>query len=159
MSACIIHYVIIILLLQLWRSFYTIVMMVLAFASLFAQTHSQFLSSHWYVRRLVLYSAFLFAGIVPVVHWIVHNGGLSDPLVQVSVMINVYSCTDFVFFFSSFLCPRFLWCTSLLLLEVSFMSVSFLRKCFQVITETSAINFALCVCQMAMCLCEILAVP
>ena len=72
------------ILLQLWRSFYTIVMMVLALASLFAQTHSQFLSSHWYVRRLVLYSAFLFAGIVPVLHWVVHNGGFSDPLVKVS---------------------------------------------------------------------------
>lgn len=69
---------------QLWRSFYTVVMMVLAFASLFAQAHSQFLSDHWYMRRLVLYSAFVFAGVVPVLHWVLHNGGFSDPLVQVS---------------------------------------------------------------------------
>ena len=69
---------------QLWRSFYMIVMMVLAFASLFAQAHSQFLSDHWYMRRLVLYSAFVFAGVVPVMHWVIHNGGFSDPLVQVS---------------------------------------------------------------------------
>ena len=75
--------------LQLWRTFYTVVMMVLAFASLFAQAHSQFLSSHWYMRRLVLYSAFFFAGIVPVIHWVLHNGGFSDPQVQVSVCVLV----------------------------------------------------------------------
>ena len=73
---------------QLWRSFYTVVMMVLAFASLFAQAHSQFLSDHWYMRRLVLYSAFVFAGVVPVMHWVLHNGGFSDPLVQVGSNIN-----------------------------------------------------------------------
>ena len=73
---------------QLWRSFYMVVMMVLAFASLFAQAHSQFLSDHWYMRRLVLYSAFVFAGVVPVMHWVIHNGGFSDPLVQVGNNIN-----------------------------------------------------------------------
>ena len=70
---------------QKWRSIYSIVMMVLAFASLFAQAHSQFLSDHWYMRRLVLYSAFVFAGVVPVMHWVIHNGGFSDPLVQVRI--------------------------------------------------------------------------
>ena len=62
-------------------------MMVLAFASLFAQAHSQFLSDHWYMRRLVLYSAFVFAGVVPVMHWVIHNGGFSDPLVEVSCVL------------------------------------------------------------------------
>ena len=96
--------------LQLWRSFYTIVMMVLAFASLFAQTHSQFLSNHWYMRRLVLYSAFFFAGIVPVVHWVVNNGGFSDPLVKVSNMMSAVQHHDLtkVSYYSSSSCPRFL---------------------------------------------------
>jgi len=62
-----------------------IAMSVLSLGSLFAQVHPNFLSNHWYMRRLFLYSALVFAGIVPVMHWFVDKGGLSDPLVQVGM--------------------------------------------------------------------------
>ena len=56
----------------------------LVFVSLFAQAHRDFLSNHWYFRRVVLYSAFIFASVVPVMHWIVLSGGFQDPFVRVS---------------------------------------------------------------------------
>ena len=56
----------------------------LVFVSLFAQAHRDFLSSHWYFRRVVLYSAFIFASVVPVMHWILLSGGFADPFVRVS---------------------------------------------------------------------------
>ena len=71
-------------LLQFWQTAYTLAMSVLSLASLFAQVHPKFLSNHWYMRRLFLYAALMFAGIVPVLHWVVDNGGFSDPLVQVT---------------------------------------------------------------------------
>ena len=69
--------------LQFWQTAYMLAMSVLSLASLFAQVHPKFLSNHWYMRRLFLYAALVFAGIVPVLHWVVDNGGFSDPLVQV----------------------------------------------------------------------------
>ena len=71
--------------LQFWQTAYMIAMSVLSLGSLFAQVHPNFLSNHWYMRRLFLYSALVFAGIVPVMHWFVDKGGLSDPLVQVGM--------------------------------------------------------------------------
>ena len=67
-------------------------MFLLAFASMFAQLHPQFLSAHWYLRRIFLYSGIVFAGIVPVLHWIVTNGGPLAPIVQVNIseVNNVY---------------------------------------------------------------------
>ena len=61
-----------------------ILMFLLAFASMFAQLHPQFLSAHWYFRRIFLYAANVFAGVVPVMHWVVTNGGLLAPIVQVN---------------------------------------------------------------------------
>ena len=69
--------------LQFWQTAYMLAMSVLSLASLFAQVHPKFLSNHWYMRRLFLYAALVFAGIVPVLHWVLDNGGFSDPLVQV----------------------------------------------------------------------------
>ena len=71
-------------LLQFWQTAYMLAMSVLSLASLFAQVHPKFLSNHWYMRRLFLYAALVFAGIVPVLHWVVDNGGFPDPLVQVA---------------------------------------------------------------------------
>ncbi len=58
-------------------------MFVLLGACLLAQAHSEFLSNDWYRRRLMLYSAFVFAGVVPVMHWVLQNGGFGEPFVQV----------------------------------------------------------------------------
>ena len=58
-------------------------MFVLVFTCLVAQAHTDFLSNQWYFRRLMLYSAFIFAGVVPVMHWVLQNGGFADPFVQV----------------------------------------------------------------------------
>ena len=76
--------------LQFWQTAYMLAMSVLSLASLFAQVHPKFLSNHWYMRRLFLYAALMFAGIVPVLHWVVGNGGFSDPLVQVTKYLLVY---------------------------------------------------------------------
>lgn len=75
--------------LQFWQTAYMLAMSVLSLASLFAQVHPKFLSNHWYMRRLFLYAALMFAGIVPVLHWVVGNGGFSDPLVQVTKYLLV----------------------------------------------------------------------
>lgn len=72
---------------QSWQSAYMFAMAMLVFVSLFAQAHTDFLSSHWYFRRIVLYSAFIFASVVPVAHWILLSGGFQDPFVQVRAHI------------------------------------------------------------------------
>ena len=55
---------------QFWQADYMLAMSVLFLASLFAQVHPN--------HRLFLYAAQMFAGIVPVLHWVVDNGGFSD---------------------------------------------------------------------------------
>ena len=41
------------------------------------------------IRRLFLYSILIFAGMIPVTHWAVTNGGLTSPLVMVSISLLV----------------------------------------------------------------------
>lgn len=62
---------------------------VLVFISFFAQTHPDFLSNHWYFRRIALYSAIIFASFVPVAHWVVLSGGFQDTFVRVSEWLLV----------------------------------------------------------------------
>ena len=68
-----------------WQIIYMILMFMLAFASMFAQLHPQFLSAHWYLRRIFIYAAIVFAGVVPVMHWVVTNGGPTAPIVKVII--------------------------------------------------------------------------
>ena len=79
-------------------------MSVLSLASLFAQVHPKFLSNHWYMRRLFLYAVLLFAGIVPVLHWVVDNGGFSDPLVKVRKEITMWGCPCLILFLGVLSC-------------------------------------------------------
>ena len=53
------------------------------------QAHSKFLSNHCYMRRMLLYAAVLFGGVVPVSHWFVINGGFNHPLVQVHTYVGL----------------------------------------------------------------------
>ena len=82
-------------------------LLVLAVGSMAVQLHPQFLSSQWHfryimkatqfvlqiaslslsIRRLFLYSILIFAGMIPVTHWAVTNGGLTSPLVMVSISL------------------------------------------------------------------------
>ena len=64
-----------------WQVFYMMLLAMLALVSMFTQLHPEFLSAKWHLRRLFLYSALVFAGVVPVVHWIVNNGGFQAPVV------------------------------------------------------------------------------
>ena len=48
----------------------------------------------------MLYSAFVFAGVVPVLHWVIHNGGFSDPLVLVSTVVILTFIISFSFYLS-----------------------------------------------------------
>lgn len=67
---------------RFWKVTYSCVMISLALASIFAQVHPHFLSNHWHLRRVVLYAALMFAGVIPVMHWMVASGGPSQPIVQ-----------------------------------------------------------------------------
>ncbi len=69
---------------QFWESAYMFAMFVLVGVCLLAQAHSEYLSNDWYRRRLTLYAAFIFAGVVPVMHWVLQTGGFGEPFVQVS---------------------------------------------------------------------------
>lgn len=69
---------------QFWESAYMFAMFVLVGVCLLAQAHSEYLSNDWYRRRLMLYAAFIFAGVVPVMHWVLQTGGFGEPFVQVS---------------------------------------------------------------------------
>ena len=68
---------------QHWQVVYMVLLGMLALVSMFTQLHPQFLSAKWHLRRLFLYSALVFAGSVPVMHWVVTNGGLRTPVVAV----------------------------------------------------------------------------
>jgi predicted membrane channel-forming protein YqfA (hemolysin III family) len=68
-----------------WQFTYFVALMALACCSLFAQLHPQFLSSQWFLRRFFLYTALIFAGMIPVLHWVATNGGFTSPLVQIFV--------------------------------------------------------------------------
>ena len=79
---------------QFWESAYMFAMFVLVGVCLLAQAHSEYLSNDWYRRRLMLYAAFIFAGVVPVMHWVLQTGGFGEPFVQVSdqqVIIAFYT--------------------------------------------------------------------
>jgi predicted membrane channel-forming protein YqfA (hemolysin III family) len=91
---------------EFWQVFYMTTMCLLALCSLFAQVHSKFLSSHWYMRRIMLYSAVVFGGAVPVAHWFIIHGGFSHPLVQMMmpkiVVMYVITITGGTFYLSKF---------------------------------------------------------
>ncbi|XP_003382442.1 PREDICTED: progestin and adipoQ receptor family member 3-like [Amphimedon queenslandica] len=68
-----------------WQLAYLVALLILAVGSMAVQLHPQFLSSQWHYRRLFLYSILIFAGMIPVTHWALTNGGFNSPLVLVFV--------------------------------------------------------------------------
>lgn len=95
---------------QMWQWIYMTVMLILGLCSVFAQLHHDFLSSHWYMRRLFLYSAFIFAGMVPVEHWVIHSGGIGSDVVQAlmpKILVMYVLATLGGFFYVSKIPERF----------------------------------------------------
>lgn len=84
---------------QHWQVMYMILLCGLALVSMVTQLHPQFLSAKWHLRRLFLYSSLIFAGVVPVMHWVIENGGIRAPIVLVSgLTLSTVILTNCYFF-------------------------------------------------------------
>lgn len=60
-----------------------VMMFVMMAVSILAQAHPQYLANEWQCRRVALYSVLVFAGVIPILHWVLQNGGLGGQFVQV----------------------------------------------------------------------------
>ena len=57
---------------------YMICLLLAALSAAGFQLHPDFLTSRWYWRRFMLYSAIAMMGVVPMTHWVFINGPTSD---------------------------------------------------------------------------------
>ena len=67
---------------QIWRDIYMIVITVLTVSTLWFQLHPHFFTSRWYYTRMTVYVGLAAYGVMPTLHWIYLNGGVSSPIVQ-----------------------------------------------------------------------------
>ncbi|XP_065903323.1 progestin and adipoQ receptor family member 3-like isoform X2 [Dysidea avara] len=64
------------------QTFYLLLLVMCLTISAVLQMHSAFLSAQWQMRRLLLYSISVFLGLVPVLHWVVLQGGVYGTVVM-----------------------------------------------------------------------------
>ena len=58
----------------------------LAVSTVWFQVHPVFFKPHWFHVRVVVFIGLVSYGIVPSIHWIFLNGGISEPFVQVIII-------------------------------------------------------------------------
>ena len=57
-------------------------------AVLYWQTVPRYYTPRWFRTRMLLYIGLSAYGVVPALHWIILNGGLQSPVVQVAARIQ-----------------------------------------------------------------------
>ncbi|ELU02271.1 hypothetical protein CAPTEDRAFT_138960 [Capitella teleta] len=92
--------------LSVWRDVYLLVIGGLFVAVFIFQTQPKYYSDNWFRRRLVLYCFLTGYGVIPAVHWVYLNGGLSAPVVQMFApkiaVVYLLGLLAFFFYVSKF---------------------------------------------------------
>ncbi|XP_005097368.2 progestin and adipoQ receptor family member 3 [Aplysia californica] len=71
--------------LSIWRDVYMFVITILSACTLGFQLHPRFFTHAWFYPRMAVYVGLVAYGIIPTVHWIVLNGGMSSVLVKLFI--------------------------------------------------------------------------
>ncbi|XP_043917150.1 progestin and adipoQ receptor family member 3 isoform X3 [Protopterus annectens] len=84
-----------------WRQVYLITVLAMVLAVFFAQIHPHYLTQQWHRVRCVIFCSVSIYGIVPTIHWIWLNGGISSHVVQEFVprVVVLYLIAAFAFVF------------------------------------------------------------
>lgn len=86
---------------QVWRDVYLIVISLLFGAVFLCQMTPQYVSGHWFYRRMLLYLGLVAYGVVPTAHWVYLNGGVTSHIVQIFLpkVTIMYALGALAFFF------------------------------------------------------------
>lgn len=68
---------------QYWRQVYLITVLAMILAVFFAQIHPNYLTQQWQRLRPIIFCSVSGYGVIPTLHWVWLNGGISAPIVQV----------------------------------------------------------------------------
>ncbi|KAI8794124.1 progestin and adipoQ receptor family member 3-like [Biomphalaria glabrata] len=92
--------------LSIWRDLYMISITVLSACILIFNLHPHFFSHKWFYTRMALYVGLTAYGIIPTVHWIYLNGGISSHIVQMFIpkvtMMYMLGSLAFSFYITKF---------------------------------------------------------
>ncbi|GAB1289872.1 Progestin and adipoQ receptor family member 3 [Apodemus speciosus] len=65
-----------------WRQVYLITVLAMILAVFFAQIHPSYLTQQWQRLRPIIFCSVSGYGVIPTLHWVWLNGGISAPIVQ-----------------------------------------------------------------------------
>ncbi|CAL1531561.1 unnamed protein product [Lymnaea stagnalis] len=92
--------------LTIWRDIYMFIITVLSACTLMFQLHPHFFTHSWFFTRVAVYVGLSAYGIIPTIHWIYLNGGISSPVVQMFIpkvtMMYMLGSLAFSFYITKF---------------------------------------------------------
>ncbi|KAF7252541.1 Progestin and adipoQ receptor family member 3 [Varanus komodoensis] len=117
---------------QYWRQVYLITVLALILAVFFAQIHPSYLTQQWHRLRSVIFCSVSGYGIIPTMHWVWLNGGVSASIVQEFaprvIVMYLIAGIAFLFYISKVperYFPELRYCTEVVTMNVHLLRILF----------------------------------
>lgn len=92
--------------LSIWRDIYLFIITCLSISTFVIMQNPRYFSSAWSTKRSMVYVGLVAYGVIPTIHWVYLNGGISSEIVQLFVpkVLIMYSlgALAFVFYITKF---------------------------------------------------------